>query len=168
VNIVRQALKAVKNQKEAILKVSPQDSQAVRDNLKEILSDGIVDYLVVVADSRLTPGTCILETDLGVIDASLDVQLEAIIGAFKKIMPKDSTVAAKDSASKEKENIAEENLEEVPSEVAEHEVAEGEIAEAEVVEEAVTEEEEPEAKDSEEEAEVAEAVAETEEEEEEV
>jgi type III secretion protein L len=88
VNIVRQALKSVKSQKEAILKVSPQDSQAVRDHLKEILSDGIVDYLEVVADSRLNPGTCILETDLGVVDASLDVQLEAIIGAFRKVMPK--------------------------------------------------------------------------------
>ncbi|MDR1303269.1 MAG: type III secretion system stator protein SctL [Puniceicoccales bacterium] len=90
VDIVRQALKSVKNQKEAILKVSPRDSQAVRDHLKEILSDGVVDYLEVVADSRLALGTCILETDLGVVDASLDVQLEAIVGAFGKATAKGS------------------------------------------------------------------------------
>ncbi|MDR3317319.1 MAG: HrpE/YscL family type III secretion apparatus protein [Puniceicoccales bacterium] len=85
VSIVRQALKMVKNQQDAVLKVSPQDSQAVRDHLQEILSDGVVDYLEVIADSRLNPGTCILETDVGVIDASLDIQLEAITNAFKKI-----------------------------------------------------------------------------------
>ncbi|MDR2372435.1 MAG: HrpE/YscL family type III secretion apparatus protein [Puniceicoccales bacterium] len=113
VNVVRQALKAVKNQQEAILKVSPQDSQSVRDKLKEILSDGIVDYLEVVADSRLKPGTCILETDLGVVDASLDVQLEAIIGAFKKVMPKDNVAAAKGDSSEEKESTDEENLERI-------------------------------------------------------
>ncbi|MDR2812375.1 MAG: HrpE/YscL family type III secretion apparatus protein [Puniceicoccales bacterium] len=116
VDIVRQALKAVKNQQEAILKVSPQDSQAVRDHLKEILSDGIVDYLEVVADSRLTPGTCILETDLGVIDASLDVQLEAIVGAFKKVMPKDGMDTAKKNSPDEAENVAEKGLEKVASE----------------------------------------------------
>ncbi|MDR1906669.1 MAG: HrpE/YscL family type III secretion apparatus protein [Puniceicoccales bacterium] len=121
VNIVRQALKAVKNQQEAILKVSPKDSQAVRDNLKEILSDGVVDYLEVVADSRLKPGTCILETDLGVIDASLDVQVEAIIGAFKKVMSKDSagavTADGEGNQSDKVENTAEEKLKKVASEV---------------------------------------------------
>ena len=126
VDIVRQALKAVKNQREAILKVSPQDSQAVRDNLKEILSDGIVDYLEVVADSRLDPGTCILETDLGVIDASLDVQVEAIIGAFKKVMPKDSAAATRNSSSNEKGSTAEENSEKVPPEAKEAENSEAE------------------------------------------
>jgi type III secretion protein L len=111
VNVVRQALKAVKNQREALLKVSPVDSQAVRDHLKEILSDGAVDYLDVVADSRLNPGTCILETDLGVIDASLDVQLEAIVEAFRKVMAKgggDIAAAVGDGAG---EHLAEEESE---------------------------------------------------------
>ncbi|MDR1591188.1 MAG: HrpE/YscL family type III secretion apparatus protein [Puniceicoccales bacterium] len=128
VNVVRQALKAVKNQQEAILKVSPQDSQAVRDNLKEILSDGIVDYLEVIADSRLKPGTCILETDLGVIDASLDIQLEAIIGAFKKVMSKDSVATIQDDASEGKESTAEEDLEKTSLEKEENNATETEEA----------------------------------------
>lgn len=85
VDLVRQALKLVKNQQEAILKVSPADAQAVRDHMEQIMADGIVDYLEVTADSRLKPGTCILETDIGVVDASLDVQLQAITDAFQKI-----------------------------------------------------------------------------------
>ena len=85
VDLVRQALKSVKNQQEAILKVSPADAQAVREHMDQIMADGIVDYLEVTADSRLKPGTCILETDIGVVDASLDVQLQAITDAFQKI-----------------------------------------------------------------------------------
>lgn len=84
VALVRQALKAVKNQQEAIVKVSPEDSQAVRDQMKTILADGTVDFLEVVVDSRLTPGTCILETDVGVVDAGIETQLTAITEAFEK------------------------------------------------------------------------------------
>jgi type III secretion protein L len=113
VNIVRQALKSMKNQKEAILKVSPQDSQAVRDHLEEIISDGIVDYLEVTADSRLQPGTCILETDVGVIDASLEVQMNAIMEAFKKVMPKSNP---KTPVADEKLDATENVDEELPHE----------------------------------------------------
>lgn len=84
VSLARQALKAVKNQSEAILKVSPSDAGIVRSQLEKVMADGIVDYLEVVADSRLEAGTCILETDVGVVDASLSVQMNAITEAFKK------------------------------------------------------------------------------------
>ncbi|UPA28663.1 MAG: HrpE/YscL family type III secretion apparatus protein [Verrucomicrobiota bacterium] len=84
VSLARQALKAVKNQSEAILKVSPRDAGIVRSQMEKVMADGIVDYLEVVADSRLQPGTCILETDIGVVDASLEVQMNAITEAFKK------------------------------------------------------------------------------------
>ncbi|MDR1435153.1 MAG: HrpE/YscL family type III secretion apparatus protein [Puniceicoccales bacterium] len=120
VDIVRQALKMVKNQREAVLKVSPQDSQAVRDRLREILSDGSVDYLEVMPDSRLKPGTCILETDIGVVDASLDVQLESITKAFKKAMP-DSVIleADGDKSAEKSDSSAENNGEVAPPEMGE-------------------------------------------------
>jgi type III secretion protein L len=108
VNVVRQALRTVKNQREAILKVSPQDSQAVRDHLEEILSDGSVDYLEVTADSRLKPGTCILETDIGVVDASLEIQLESIRNAFQKITAEH--IAKDDQQSTDNEMKKEESV----------------------------------------------------------
>ena len=83
--IVHNALKMIKSERQATLKVSPKDSQAVREKLDEILQGRMVDDLEVVPDSRLKPGTCVLETVMGVIDASLDVQMEAIMGAIKKL-----------------------------------------------------------------------------------
>ncbi|MDR2200607.1 MAG: HrpE/YscL family type III secretion apparatus protein [Puniceicoccales bacterium] len=135
VGVVRQALKTVKNQREATLKVSPQDSQTVRDHLEEILADGAVDYLEVTADSRLKAGTCILETDVGVVDASLDVQLESIGNAFKKITAGNTSEEAEKSteavgekgesivlkeetkASEETDDMADDEVDEDDSEV---------------------------------------------------
>ena len=37
-----------------------------------------------IADSRLSDGGCILETDVGVVDASIDVQLQAIENSLSK------------------------------------------------------------------------------------
>lgn len=83
--IVHNALKMIKSEKQATLKISPQDSQAVREKLDEILQGRMVDDLEIVPDSRLKPGTCVLETVMGVIDASLDVQLDAIMTSIKKL-----------------------------------------------------------------------------------
>ena len=41
-------------------------------------------YVEVVADARLDQGGCILETEIGIIDASVDGQLAALGLALKK------------------------------------------------------------------------------------
>ncbi|MDR2419952.1 MAG: HrpE/YscL family type III secretion apparatus protein [Puniceicoccales bacterium] len=85
VRIVKNALKAVRGQKQATLKVSAADATAVRERLDEILRvNGEVKYLDIVADSHLAHGTCFLETEYGVIDASLETQLAAIQAAMEK------------------------------------------------------------------------------------
>ncbi|WP_436407983.1 type III secretion system stator protein SctL [Burkholderia oklahomensis] len=42
--------------------------------------------LTVVADKRLTPGSCVCESDFGAIDASLDTQLRAMRGAVARAL----------------------------------------------------------------------------------
>jgi type III secretion protein L len=85
VKIVKNALKAVRGQKQATLKVAASDATSVRERLEEILRiNGEVKYLDIVADSHLAPGSCFLETEYGVIDASLNVQLAAIQAAMEK------------------------------------------------------------------------------------
>ena len=84
-NLVHNALKAIKNEKQVILKVSPQDSEWVRTKLTEILKDRFVEDLEICPDSRLVPGTCVFETGIGVIDASLDVQIDSIFKAFSNV-----------------------------------------------------------------------------------
>ena len=39
-------------------------------------------FLNVIMDPRLSPGSCILESELGVLDASLETQLKALSRAF--------------------------------------------------------------------------------------
>ena len=39
-------------------------------------------FLTVVSDSRLEKNACILESELGVVDASLETQLKAFENAF--------------------------------------------------------------------------------------
>lgn len=86
-NVVKNAIKNIKNQKSAVLKVSAAEAQTIRSRLDEILKDsGGIEYLEVSADSRLKKGTCVLETEIGVVDASLDVQLDAITKAITKAL----------------------------------------------------------------------------------
>ncbi|MDR3143712.1 MAG: type III secretion system stator protein SctL [Puniceicoccales bacterium] len=85
VKIVKNALKAVRGQKQAALKVAASDAGAVREQLDDILRvNGEVKYLDIIADSHLSPGSCFLETEYGVIDASLKTQLKAIQEAMEK------------------------------------------------------------------------------------
>jgi type III secretion protein L len=79
VHVVRTAIGAARNQPNVTLRVAPGDAEIARERLTEITGPypGI-HFLEVVPDARLAPTACILETEMGVIDASLDMQLAAI------------------------------------------------------------------------------------------
>jgi type III secretion protein L len=79
VRVVHNALHVVRNQKQVTLRVHPDQEQAVTGRLSHILSGhSAISYLEVVADHRLEAGGCILETEVGVVDASVEVQLQAL------------------------------------------------------------------------------------------
>lgn len=82
--VARSALEVVRDQHRVTLRVSPDDETVMRDRVGELLTGypGI-GYLEVVADHRLKAGGCILETELGVVDASIDLQLQALEKALK-------------------------------------------------------------------------------------
>jgi type III secretion protein L len=81
--LVRKALTYARSQKRVTLRVCPGDAELVQAHLQELLRDhpgiGILD---VAADPRLQKGACLLESELGIIDAGLDVQLQGIRKAF--------------------------------------------------------------------------------------
>jgi type III secretion protein L len=83
--IVKNALSVVRSQKQVTVRVAPDQAAAVKEQLNDILkpypSIGIVD---IVADGRLSRGGCILESDIGSVDASIEIQLEAIRRAIAK------------------------------------------------------------------------------------
>ncbi|EPR5146751.1 HrpE/YscL family type III secretion apparatus protein [Vibrio alginolyticus] len=85
VSVVREALQLVSNQKQVILHVHPEQVVEVREKVAGVLSDfPEVGYVDVVADARLKNGGCILETEVGIIDASIDGQLHALKQAMVK------------------------------------------------------------------------------------
>ncbi|ETS33184.1 MULTISPECIES: HrpE/YscL family type III secretion apparatus protein [Photorhabdus] len=81
--VVREALSLVSNQKQVILRVNPEQAATVREQISRVHKDfPEIGYLEVTADDRLDQGGCILETEVGIIDASLDSQLDALMSAI--------------------------------------------------------------------------------------
>lgn len=80
VRIVRAALVTVRSQQRVLIRVAPSDEPAVREALAAMLrsAPGGVSFLDVSADPRMSPGDCILESELGVVDAGLETQLGAL------------------------------------------------------------------------------------------
>lgn len=80
VRVVRNALVTVRGQQRVLVRVAPSDEAAVRDALAVMLQDapGGVSFLDVQADPRLQAGSCLLESEMGVVDASLETQMQAL------------------------------------------------------------------------------------------
>ena len=84
VRVVRAALVSVRSQRKVLIRVCPADEPAVREALAAMIASapGGVSFLDVSADPRMKPGDCILESELGVVDAGLETQLRAIENAL--------------------------------------------------------------------------------------
>jgi len=85
VHSVRSALAAVRNQKQITLRVHPDNVEPVKARSADLLAGypgvGLLD---VVGDTRLTADCCVLESDIGVVEASTEGQLAALEAAFRK------------------------------------------------------------------------------------
>ncbi len=81
---VREALAVVRDQPDMTLRVSSVQVEGIRAKMDEILRGGDgVGHINVVADQRMLPGSCRLETELGVVDVSIDLQLASLEKALK-------------------------------------------------------------------------------------
>lgn len=87
----RAALQVVRNEPRVTVRVRPELEVSVRERVGDILrGNGEVSILEVVGDERLEHGGCRLETDAGVVDASLEQQLKAlerVMGAKQTSVP---------------------------------------------------------------------------------
>ena len=86
VQIVRKVMNAVvRNQRRITLKVAPDMVPVVRERLDEILKDyPLLDEIDVQDDARLKGASCMIETEAGIADASVDTQLAAIENSLHK------------------------------------------------------------------------------------
>ena len=84
--IVRKTMNAViRTQRQVVLKVAPEMVGTVRSKISELrVAYPTVESFDVVEDPRLKGAACILETEAGVADASVETQLAAIEKSLKK------------------------------------------------------------------------------------
>lgn len=86
VSLVRNALQHVRNEKQVSIRIPPSQYNMVKARLNDILADYKgVGFIDLVADPRLSTGDCIMESEIGVVDASVDVQLRALQKRFSQL-----------------------------------------------------------------------------------
>ena len=90
VQIVRKTMNAViRTQRQVTLKVAPEMVESVRARVAEFRTAyPTVENFDVVEDPRLKGPACILETEAGVADASVDTQLAAIEKSIRRHIDK--------------------------------------------------------------------------------
>lgn len=86
VQIVRKAMAAVvRTQRQITIKVAPEMVPVVKARLQAILADfPSVSYADIVEDAHLAATGCIVETEAGLVEASVDGQIAAIETSIRK------------------------------------------------------------------------------------
>ncbi|MBE6014517.1 MAG: flagellar biosynthesis protein [Lachnospiraceae bacterium] len=85
-NLVRNAVNQIENSKEFLIKVPKENLQFVMEH-KEELQEKVGQYvsIEIISDGDLTDNQCIIETDSGVFDCSLDIQLDNLVRDLKSL-----------------------------------------------------------------------------------
>ncbi len=88
VRVVSKGMSAVRGEKKILVKVSRAEEAYVTEALKASLisHDGMSGYLEVMGDSSLKSGDCIIETAMGVVEASLSSQLKILETSLRKVV----------------------------------------------------------------------------------
>ncbi len=84
VKIIRSALLSMHSQQKVLLKISSEDEEAVRESLDLMIKNapGSLSYIDVAVDPRMSRGDCVLESELGLLDASVETQLKILENAL--------------------------------------------------------------------------------------
>ena len=80
--LVKKALSTMRSDRRVLVRVSTADEPAVRSALLGPASGGSA-FLDVRSDGRLSRGQCVLESELGVVEASLQTQLKNLSAALR-------------------------------------------------------------------------------------
>lgn len=95
VGVVRNALRDATQQREIMVRVHPEDAEALRKNQRRLLDVlARANNIEVREDPSVARGGCIVVTELGMIDASLERQLKAL----EKVLEDELAVASAEAA----------------------------------------------------------------------
>lgn len=87
INTIIDILRGVsKNEPKVTIKVHPQSVQIIKDTIPTITYQyGIESKLNIISDPSIEEGGCVLQTNNGIVDASIDTQIEIIKKVLKGI-----------------------------------------------------------------------------------
>jgi type III secretion protein L len=78
IDIVSNALRNAKRQDKLTIRVSQKDYSTVQEKFVELSQSSRTSYIDIVPDPRVTLGGCIIESEVGTIDARLETQLRVL------------------------------------------------------------------------------------------
>ncbi|MEZ5450150.1 MAG: type III secretion system stator protein SctL [Thiolinea sp.] len=84
-NTVRRAMELVRGGKKLIVRVHPQMHEVVSEQLQEWQKT--VTHVEVMADAQLKLDECVLESDVGIVNAGVELQLESLIRSLRRAFP---------------------------------------------------------------------------------
>ena len=85
VGIVQQALEGSRFGKHLIIQVNEAEVQQVRSHVQRLKQSlGFNSEIEIVASSSLPTGSCVIESELGIVDARLDTQLKCLEDALTR------------------------------------------------------------------------------------
>ena len=77
IGIVREALCSVRRAENLVIQAHPADAVLLNERISALRNPaGLAREIEIVADASLARGDCIVESDIGIIDARLDTQLK--------------------------------------------------------------------------------------------
>ena len=83
--MVRNGLKLVCKSQRVIVRVNPEKMDKLMQGLKNI--DHNIDFLEIMPDKELALSDCVLESELGIVRASLEEQMQTIENAIRSALP---------------------------------------------------------------------------------
>ena len=85
-NVVKKSVNQIENSKEFLIKVPKENLQFILEH-KEELQEKVGQYvkIEIISDNALSNNQCIIHTDSGVFDCSLDIQLDNLVRDIKTL-----------------------------------------------------------------------------------
>jgi type III secretion protein L len=77
-DIISTALQNARQQEKLTVRVNPSDLQIIEKEKEKFSSGGRVKFIDFVADPRVSTGGCLIESEVGTIDARLETQLRVL------------------------------------------------------------------------------------------
>lgn len=84
-HIAKEAIKKATHRERVIIRVNAQDLDSIEKERMGLREKSASQDLIILADPTVEPGGCVLETDLGTVDARIDTQFKQIKESLMKI-----------------------------------------------------------------------------------